>query len=260
MKKTLIALSALSAWAVYAQAPVSSVSVSSSSLEQRIAQLERIVQARTDAQIEMTQQLAALQQDVSELRGVTEEHAYRLEQLVQRQRELYQEIDRRMQQLNTSGASTATANVNISNLNTVPVTSSNDSGSQQASQYSNNLSENDAYDKAIKLVLEDKRYDAAIPQFKAFLEKFPDSTYAPNAHYWLGQLLFAQRKYDESKQHFTAVVDKFPDSNKRGESLLKLGVIAEEKGDNATAQSIFQKVIEQYPDSTEAGLAKKRLK
>ena len=121
------------------------------------------------------------------------------------------------------------------------------------------MSENDAYDKAIALVLEDKRYDAAIPAFESFLQNFPNSTYVPNAHYWLGQLLYAQQEYQKAHDHFKQVVDNYPDSNKRADCLLKLGVIAAEQGKTADAKTFYQQVLTEYSDSTEANLAKQRL-
>ena len=127
------------------------------------------------------------------------------------------------------------------------------------SSYSPNLSENDAYDKAIALVLEDKRYDDAIPAFQSFLKNFPNSTYAANAHYWLGQLFFAKREYNEAKQQFETVVNDYPDSNKRGDCLLKLGAIASEQNKSADAKAYYEQVVKEYPDSTEANLAKQRL-
>ncbi len=255
LKKTLIAISILVPGVSLAQAPVSSLSDSAGSLEQRLATIERMMEARQGAQLEMLNQLNNLQQDVAELRGITEEHEYRLEQLLQRQREIYQEIDRRFSQLNSQGNSSGS---NFSTAQQVPVNT--DSGNSSSNGYSSNLSENDAYDRAIALVLEDKRYDAAIPAFEQFVEQFPNSSYLPNAHYWLGQLQFAQQQYDAAKQHFETVVKDFPESNKRADCILKLGVIASEQGKSAAAKQYYQQVVEEYPDSTEANLAKQRLK
>lgn len=260
MKKTLLAIALMVPAAAMAQAPVSSLSQSSDSLEQRLATIERMLKARQGAQLDMLNQLNSLQQDVAQLRGVTEEHEYRLEQLLERQRELYQEIDRRFNQLKEgsgsvnygSSAGSASGSTTADNSSAVD-SNSNDSG------YSTNLNENDAYDKAIALVLEDKRYDAAIPAFEQFIEQFPNSSYLPNAHYWLGQLQFAQQAYDKARQHFQNVVNNYPDSNKRADCMLKLGVIASEQGKTASAKEYYQQVLNEYPDSTEANLAKQRL-
>ncbi|WP_404403020.1 tol-pal system protein YbgF [Idiomarina seosinensis] len=255
MRTTLLAMMLAVPAASLAQAPVSNLSQSADSLEQRLATIERMMQARQGAQLDMLQQLSALQQDVSELRGITEEHEYRLEQLLQRQRELYQEIDRRFSQLRDQPAPSSPSAMG-------PVVSSGDAAADSGSggdEYSANLSENDAYDRAIALVLEDKRYDAAIPAFEQFIEQFPDSSYLPNAHYWLGQLQFAEQAYAKARRHFRTVVEEYTDSNKRADSLLKLGVIAAEQDKNADAKAFFQQVIEEYPDTTEANLAQQRL-
>lgn len=192
-------------------------------------------------------QVNMLQEEVAELRGVTEEHAFQLEQLLTRQRELYQEIDRRL------------ANQSTAPTNTQVIDSSAVTGDSSKADYSADLSENDAYDRAIKLVLEDKRYQDAIPAFQQFLERFPNSSYAPNAHYWLGQLLFSDGNYDGAAEQFQTVVDDYPDSNKRADCLLKLGSIARQQGQNAAARDYFNQVVSGYPDSTEAGLARQRL-
>ena len=234
-----------------AQAPVSGLS-SSGDVEKRLEQIERMLEARSSAQLNMMDQLNSVQQDVAELRGITEEHAYQLEQLLQRQRELYQEIDRRFSQLKDNNSQSNNAGSGYSDMQQVPTQT-------DSSSYSASLSENDAYDKAIALVLEDKRYDAAIPAFQSFLESFPNSTYVPNAHYWLGQLYFAQQEYDKAEQQFMTVVEDYPDSNKRGDCLLKLGAIANDQGNTADAKRYYEKVISEYPDSTEANLAKQRL-
>lgn len=239
MQKLIVVLAFLIPGVVFAQAPVSKLG--SGSVEERLSQLERVMDARNSAQMALLDQMNTLQNEVAELRGRTEEHAHQLEQILLRQREIYQEIDRR---LSTQPA-----------LPTV-ATEGSASGSQG---YSTDVNENDAYDQAIKLVLEDKRYDAAIPAFQQFLERFPDSTYAANAHYWLGQLLFADGKYDAAKKEFNTVVENFPDSNKRGDCLLKLGIIAQQQDQPQQARSYFQKVLDAYPGSTEATLAQKRL-
>jgi tol-pal system protein YbgF len=257
LKRTLIAMSLLVPAGAMAQAPVANLSDSAGSLDQRLATIERMMEARQGAQLQLMDQLSTLQQDVAELRGITEEHEYRLEQLLQRQRELYQEIDRRFSQLQEQGSSSFGGSSSAASAQPIPTgDSSSDTGN---SGYSSNLNENDAYDRAIALVLEDKRYDAAIPAFEQFIEQFPSSSYLPNAHYWLGQLQFAQQAYDKAKNHFQTVVSDYPDSNKRADCLLKLGVIASEQGRSADAESFYQQVVSEYPDSSEASLAKQRL-
>lgn len=234
-----------------AQAPVANVA--GGSLEQRLDTLERLIEARNSAQMNLLNQVNQLQDEVLELRGISEEHSYQLEQLLQRQRELYQEIDRRL------AAASATPQPSTSTSTSMPAAAGGAGTQPTSSEYSSNLSENDAYDRAIKLVLEDKRYEAAIPAFNDFIQRFPNSTYTPNAHYWLGQLYFSEAKYAEAKKQFETVVNQYPDSNKRADCMLKLGAIAQQAGETQTARTFYQKIVSEYASSTEANLAKQRL-
>ena len=121
------------------------------------------------------------------------------------------------------------------------------------------MSESDAYEKAVNLILKSREYDKAIPEFQAFIERFPDSSYAPNAHYWLGQLLFNKQQWQDAAAQFEVVATKFADSAKRPDALLKLGVIAEKVGNQARAKALFEEVINTYPDSSARKLAEARL-
>ena len=50
--------------------------------------------------------------------------------------------------------------------------------------------------------MKDKRYDQAIPEFQTFLTTYPNSVYASNAHYWLGQLLTIKNDASKSGRAF----------------------------------------------------------
>ncbi|WP_448564139.1 tol-pal system protein YbgF [Thalassotalea ganghwensis] len=211
---------------------------------ERITALERKLEARNRAQIKMQRQLDELQNEVNELRGVTELHTHQISQILERQRELYQELERRVNQA-------------LKPANSVPSTIV--APEKEAVDYSNNLTENEAYDRAVNLVLKEKNYDLAIPEFKAFNQRFPNSSYAANAHYWLGQLLFNKAEIAQAQQEFEVVVNQHPDSSKRSDALLKLGMVAQKQNNEAKAQKYYQQVVSEYPDSSAAKLAQARL-
>lgn len=226
------------------QAPV--VDVSSESIEQRIATLERLVNSRTDVQQNMQSQLDLMQDEVNELRGTLETHNFKLDQILQRQRELYLEIDNRIEAAFSSPKTVQTP--------------SSEGTSTNGGNYVLSAGEDEAYDKAINLILRDKKYDEAIPAFETFLNRFPNSQYISNAHYWLGQLLFNKQEWEKAKTHFNRVVTGFPDSNKRPDAILKLGEIAQRSSDIATAKRLFEQVINEYPDSSVRRIADTRLR
>eukprot|EP00487_Bulimina_marginata_P012391 TRINITY_DN8629_c0_g2_i1.p1 TRINITY_DN8629_c0_g2~~TRINITY_DN8629_c0_g2_i1.p1 ORF type:complete len:109 (-),score=28.68 TRINITY_DN8629_c0_g2_i1:147-473(-) len=93
--------SAVSALAV-AKAPVIDVnsnSIDSAALTEQLTNLSRKLDSRNKAQVNIQRQLDQLQTEVNELRGVTELHTHQLGQVLERQRELYQEIDKRMSEV-----------------------------------------------------------------------------------------------------------------------------------------------------------------
>lgn len=238
---------ALSLLAIYgaavnaAPAPVADVNTGSNN--QRIEALERMFATRTEAQHRLQQQLDTMQQEVNELRGSIETHNYQLERILDRQRELYAEIDKRMSGLVSVASSDSEA----------------PSSNGQTSTTVLSANENDAYDKAVNLILKDKLYDEAIPAFQAFLQTFPNSTYASNAHYWLGQLLFNKQDWSGASTQFQTLVNKYPDSNKRADALLKLGIAEMERSNSARAKQLWEQVINEFADSPSAKLAEKRL-
>ncbi|WP_440053461.1 tol-pal system protein YbgF [Pseudoalteromonas sp. T1lg65] len=227
-------------WA--APAPVSEAANSTQTIEQRISQLESMMKTRNLLQAELQQQLNMLQEEVSQVRGVTEEQSYKLEKVLQRQRELYQEIENRVSAVYEQSKTSAV----------VP-----DVTAEQA--FSSNLSENEAYDRTVAMIIEDKRYDAAIPEFQSFLKNFPQSVYVPNAHYWLGQLHLIKSQDDIAKSHFKTVVEQFNESNKRPEAMLKLGVILHKQGQIDAGKALLNELIKEYPSTTPAKLATERL-
>jgi tol-pal system protein YbgF len=223
-------------------------SVKPKTITEQLTNLERKLDARNRAQVNVQRQLDELQNEVNELRGVTELHTHQLSQVLNRQRELYQELDRRV-----SEALKPDNNVPASII--APSTAS----SGVSVNYSTNLTENQAYDRAVNLVLKDKQYDKAIPEFQAFNRNFPDSTYAPNAHYWLGQLLFNKTEYTKAKNEFNLVVEQYIASNKRSDAMLKLAMVEQKLNNSLAAKIWYQKVLAEYPESSAAQLAKPRL-
>ncbi|CAI3801458.1 tol-pal system protein YbgF [Rheinheimera sp. MM224] len=283
MKKSLVtALSVISIASWADPAPVADLSRAGggaiqtpkyASTADRIAALERIVEARANAQVAMQQQVSALLDEVSELRGITEMHSYKLEEILQQQRNIYQEIDRRMGAGASSGATpttptqptstptTSAEQAPIGNpaavVNAEPVTAeTTDAGGAEASS---SPSESDAYESAVNLVLKDRAYDAAIPAFENFVRTYPDSSYAPNSYYWLGQLFFTKNELLKAKAQFERVVAQYPQSAKAADSLSKLGQLAEREGDTAAAKQFYQLLVSKYPQSKPAKAAKAKL-
>ncbi|TBU70416.1 cell division protein CpoB [Serratia marcescens] len=239
-------------WAATAQAPISNVG--SGSVEDRVTSLERISNAQGQLLNQLQQQLSDNQRDIDSLRGQIQESQYQLNQVVERQKQIYQQMD----SLSQGGAQSASAAAGAAGGAAV----SSDAGSSApaaASATPSGGDENSDYNAAVSLALEKKQYDQAISAFQSFVKQYPKSTYQPNANYWLGQLFYNKGKKDDAAYYFAVVVKNYAKSPKAPDAMYKVGIIMQEKGQADKAKAVFQQVIKQYPTSAAAKQAKSRV-
>lgn len=255
MKKSVLLISMVLAMPALAKAPVEDLG--SGSADDRVAKLERILKAKQQTDFDMQRRLDSLQQEVLELRGLAEQQNYQINEMLERQRKLYEEIAN-LQSAPKPSQSASAAGAAAAVSQSAP-TQGQSTPSQSAGAVDATLSETAAYEGAINLVLKERRYDDAITAFRSFVKQYPTSNYSDNANYWLGQLLYNKNELDEARGAFTVVVEKYPDSGKRGDSLVKLGLIAEKKGDKTGAKNLYRKVIQDYANSAAARIAQQQL-
>ncbi|ELY3982445.1 cell division protein CpoB [Cronobacter muytjensii] len=241
-------------WAANAQAPISDVG--SGSVEDRVVQLERISNAHSQLLTQLQQQLSDNQSDIDTLRGQIQENQYQLNQIVERQKQILLQMDSL-----SNGNSGAAAAQDGSQAQTGAATAAPDSGASApaASAPAQSGDANTDYNAAIALVQDKSRQDEAITAFTNFIKQYPDSTYQPNAHYWLGQLNYNKGKKDDAAYYFASVVKNYPKSPKAADAMFKVGVIMQDKGDTAKAKAVYQQVISKYPGTDGAKQAQKRL-
>ncbi|MDX6020970.1 cell division protein CpoB [Scandinavium sp. V105_16] len=242
-------------WAANAQAPISSVG--SGSVEDRVTQLERISNAHSQLLTQLQQQLQDNQADIDSLRGQIQESQYQLNQAVERQKQIQTQLDGISSGGNAAQAQPAAGDQSGSAAATAtpaPATGAAASGVPVQSGDANT-----DYNAAIALVKDASRQDDAIAAFQNFVKKYPDSTYQPNANYWLGQLNYNKGKKDDAAYYFASVVKNYPKSPKAADAMFKVGVIMQDKGDTAKAKAVYQQVVTKYPGTEGAKQAQKRL-
>ncbi|MEB6379299.1 cell division protein CpoB [Leclercia adecarboxylata] len=235
-------------WAAFAQAPISSVG--SGSVEDRVTQLERISNAHSQLLTQLQQQLSDNQSDIDSLRGQIQESQYQLNQVVERQKQILLQ----MESLNSGGAAAQPATGDQGAATTPQADAPASTGTPVQSGDANT-----DYNAAIALVQDNSRQDEAIVAFQNFVKKYPDSTYQPNANYWLGQLNYNKGKKDDAAFYFASVVKNYPKSPKAPDAMYKVGVIMQDKGDTAKAKAVFQQVVAKFPGTEGAKQAQKRL-
>ncbi|HAB73994.1 MULTISPECIES: cell division protein CpoB [Pantoea] len=243
-------------WAANAQASISNVG--SGSVEDRVTTLERISNAQAQLLQQLQQQMSDNQSDIDSLRGQIQQNSYQLNQVIERQKQLYQQID----SLSSSGANSTAqsgADTPAASADTGAAASAGGAAAASSGAPVQSGDANSDYNAAVALILEKKQYDQAIAALQAWVKRYPDSTYQPNANYWLGQLNYNKGKKDDAAYYYATVVKNYPKSPKASEALLKVGVIMQEKKDTAKAKAVFQQVIKLYPNTDSAKQAQKRL-
>jgi len=123
----------------------------------------------------------------------------------------------------------------------------------------NTESEKGAYDIAFN-ALKELRYQDAKERFAYFLDHYPDSDYADNAAYWLGESQFVTRNYEAAVSAFEYLLATFPESRKVPDTLLKLGFTHYELKQWPEARAALSEVVEMHPGTTVSRLAESRLR
>ncbi|MCY4349970.1 MAG: tol-pal system protein YbgF [Thiotrichales bacterium] len=250
-----------------AQAPV----VDARELDERLKRLERLFDS--GALFKMVDEMDSLAAEVRELRGQNEALSHRIEQMEERQRQLYLDADQRLQRIE-SAAPAQTADAPSSPPSTPPATPTTPAPPAAAPSQPqpatppiarasdatgvDPFAEQQAYQSAFNL-LKSGSYDEAAVAFQRFIAEFPAGSYADNAQYWLGETFYITRRFKEAVQEFERLVSAHPASQKLTHALLKIGYAHDELGNLKEAERVLTELIERHPQSAAAGLARKRL-
>lgn len=248
--------------------------------------------ADSSAMVETYQRVEELSAEMSELLGASEKLTFEIEGIKKRQRELYLDIDRRLRNLESKAVSTTQAPVVVPPVEVPQVSQTPATGTEQPAQQqqattteqpavdlqqpapadmpvisqqtpvtSNSVTqseEREAYQAAFD-TLKEGRYPKAKTELKTFLERFPQSPYAGNAQYWLGEVNYVTRNFQEGITEFSKVLTQYGGSNKVPDAMLKLGYTYYELRQFPQATQMLEELRKLYPKSTAARLAEKRL-
>ena len=102
-------------------------------------------------------------------------------------------------------------------------------------------------------------FAGAITAFEAFLKNNPQSDYAANALYWIGECHYTLSDLPKAKDIFFKVAGNYPNSSKAPDALLKLGYTLAAMKERDKAHAIFESLIKSYPSSPAATKARERL-
>ncbi len=109
-------------------------------------------------------------------------------------------------------------------------------------------------------LLKYKSYDEAVNQCEELLRQYPQSQFAADATYSIGEARFSQGRFDEAVAQFDKVLKDFPGSKKELSALFQQGQAFEKMGDPKSAKYVYQQLVSQNPHSQQASMAHGRLK
>jgi tol-pal system protein YbgF len=256
-------------------AKLSSVQEQLKTLSDEMSRMGRLVDNR--AMLEMIQQVDQISEDINLLRGNLEVQGNDINEIKKSQRVLYQDIDRRLRDLESRSLSQAPAAQTTlppvsaaAQSATAPAASSPTPSLAPAAGVAASASapamipapeqpgEQAAYQAAFD-TLKEGRYKEAKVDLKAFLDKYPNSSYAGNAQYWLGEAHYVTRNFQQGIIEFQKVLQGFPNSNKVPDAMLKLGYTYYELKQYPESKAVLEDLRTRFPDETAARLAAKRL-
>lgn len=233
-----------------------------------------------NALFEVLSRIEQLQSEVQQLRGVVEEQAQTIADLERKQRNMYTDLDGRVQALVpaavqnpapqppaisqpapvaaaqppvpvAAAAAVAAAPAPVSAPEVKPTEPAVPAASNKGNQKERYQA---AYD-----TLRNGHNEQAIREFESLLVDFPGGELADNAQYWLAEAYKINRENDKARSAFAKVVSLYPNSSKVPDALLKIGYIEFDLQNTAKAKDYLNRVINGYPGTTAAHLAAKKL-
>ncbi len=246
-------------------------------IDKRLEKIEK--QLNNSALLEMLESLESLKTEINTLRGEIEVQGYTIDQLKQKQRDLYTDLDRRLELSGSNNTSDDPSNdlqVLDTNANQ-EIINKNDTASEQSLviETTSDIGQNGEINSEEKLInpqeaekyyrsafklLKESQYDQALLAFKSFLKDYPDSAFSSNAQYWIGEANYVMQNYEIAINEYQALLNTYPNSQKISHALLKIGFSYAELSNIADAKKILKEVIRQYPDTTVSKLANERLR
>jgi tol-pal system protein YbgF len=209
-------------------------------LRTKVDALARDLNTRLDnksdksATIDMLNQNEQTMQEIARLRGQIETLANQLANVQKSQKDFYADLDTRIKKLEPQQAT-----IDGRTADVMP-------------------SEKQSYDTAMEL-FKSGDYKAAANALQDFVKRYPQSAYAANAQYWLGNAYYAQRDYKNAIAAQEGVVSNYGSSPKAADAMLNIATNYRELGDDKAERKALQQLVKQFPDSSAAGTAKDRL-
>ncbi len=190
--------------------------------------------ADNSAVLELSNQNEQLRQEIARLNGQVEVLSNEVANIQQRQKDFYVDLDNRLRKLEPQVVAVDGKEATVE------------------------LSEQRTYDNALAL-FKAADYKKSGTAFADFLQRYPQSAYAPSAQYWVGNAYYAQRDYKNAITAQQTLLRKYPGNPKGADALLNIASSYTELKDRSAAKKALESLVAQYPNTPAAQIAKERL-
>ncbi len=117
--------------------------------------------------------------------------------------------------------------------------------------FSPDLPPDELYQKSYNAYLRGD-FNKAIKGFGEYVERYPSTSLADNAAYWVGESYYGKGDLPSAAKAMDRMAEKYPASNKTPLALLKSARTLLDQGDNEGSVDRFKKLIDNYATSDEA--------
>lgn len=230
-------------------------------MDERMRRLERVFNQST--LLDMVKRLEEVDEQSQRIQSRIDEITHEMESLKQRQKDMYQDLDRRIQDLEKGLGRPGGEAMHDLSVPPPPPLGLSPGGDRPVAGTSAFTSAGSgdqrlAYETGVKL-LRAGEYDQAIQTFEKFLIDYPESEYSANAQYWLGEANYVTRRFSKAEEAFKTLAAKYPQSQKVPDAVLKLGFTYYDMQRWKEARDALELVTRKFPDSSAARLANERL-
>ena len=208
-------------------------------------------------------QLQSLQAELRQLRGLVEEQRHAIEMLDHKRIDDYLDLDHRLSVVHQSQVEAKPAPDKEEGLNfsfvpmvaTQPAVSTFD---QAEPPLPVEAEAKQAYRQSYQLV-KDREFERAQTSLTDFIQRYPSSSYIPNAYFWLGELQYLAMELPLSRDSFISLIEQYPQHKKVADAKFKLGKVYHQLGQSAKARSTLESVLSDHAQSTAANPAREYL-
>lgn len=225
-------------------------------------QIADLQKSTSQTLIEQNRLAEQMSREVAELRGQIEVLTNSVNELEKRQKDLYLDLDSRMQALEVGKGKKIASPISPPEI-AKPTDKLTDVKPEVRSE--NKPTADDpstvlkAYESALGL-FKGGKYKEAAAAFDKFGKTYPDSEQAPAAIFWLGNSYYALGDCKQVISTQQKLLNKWPKNSRAPDAMANIANCQAELGQKADAQKTLKDLVSRYPDSKAAGAAKQQIK